>query len=424
MRVLQINSTYKNGGSTGRIAFDLKQTMESRGIESFVAYGIDTCPVPENNTILLQSKSDLKISQLQSRLFARHGFYNVRATRRLLNYINEVKPDVIHLHNLHGYYIHCGMLFEYLKKHSIPVVWTLHDCWAFTGWCAYFDYSGCDRWKTLCKHCPNKDDYPKAWFTSRARSNYKLKKCTFTGVENLTLVTPSRWLADLTRESYLREYPVEVINNGVDISVFKPSTNHVKAVLGIEGKKLLLAVAGGLEKRKGREYLLKIPELLSDDEVLVILGIRKDQIDLLPKSKCIGIPYTNSVEDLALIYSAADVFINTTLEDNFPTTNIEALACGTPVITFNTGGSVEPVLDQESVEDNNDIKKTSVGGVVPKGDCNYLLTLAREYMRKNRADLSNVCVNKADSFYNKEKQYQQYISLYKNIYSSTKYNGI
>lgn len=424
MKIFLLNSTFKNGGSTGRIVYDLMTVMENNEVQSYVAYGISSGVMEERNSLLLQSKKELKVSQIQSRLFARHGFYNVNATKKLLSYIDEIKPDILHLHNIHGYYVHCGMLFDYIKAHHIPVVWTLHDCWAFTGWCAYFDYSGCDRWKTQCKHCPSKDDYPKAWFTSRARSNYELKKRTFTGVENLTLVTPSRWLADLTRESYLREYPVKVINNGVDTSVFKPSMNHVKADLGVEGKKIFLAVAGGLEKRKGRDYLLKIPELLNDDEVLVILGVRKDQIKLLPKSKCVGIPYTNSVEDLASIYSAADVFINTTLEDNFPTTNIEAMACGTPVITFNTGGSIEPVLDQDFVEESKNYSKSSVGGVVPKGDCNSLLALAREYMKTERADLSNACVNKVDSFYNKEKQYKRYLSLYKNIYLSTKYNGI
>lgn len=424
MKVLQINSTYKNGGSTGRIAYDLKQIMMSEGIDGYMAYGIDTGTKPDINTILLQSKIELKISQIRSRLFARHGFYNVTATKRLLSYIDEIKPDVLHLHNIHGYYVHCGMLFDYIKSHHIPVVWTLHDCWAFTGWCAYFDYSGCDRWKTQCKHCPSKDDYPKAWFTSRAGSNYKLKKSTFTGVENLTLVTPSRWLADLTRESYLREYPVEVINNGVDTNVFKPSINHVKADLGIEGKKMFLAVAGGLEKRKGRDYLFKIPELLNDDEVLVILGVRKDQIELLPKSKCVGITYTNSVEDLASIYSAADVFINTTLEDNFPTTNIEAMACGTPVISFHTGGSVESVLNNENADCSDEIIKTDVGGVVPKGDVDSLLILAREYGNKEIKTVSDFCVRKVKSFYNKEIQYNIYVNLYKEIYSRVKSDGI
>ena len=417
MKILQINSTYQNGGSTGRIAFDLKQIMEKNRIESYMAYGVGAQSLVKDKVLLLQSKTELRISQIKSRLLAHHGFYNVNATNKLLSYIDEVKPDLLHLHNLHGYYVHCGMLFDYIKSHHIPVVWTLHDCWAFTGWCAYFDYASCDKWKTHCLNCPSKNDYPKAWITSRAKSNFDLKKNTFTGVDNLVLVTPSEWLSKLTRESYLNEYPVKVINNGVDTKIFKPTANSLKKNLGIEGKKMILAVAGGLEKRKGSEFLLKLPTMLHDDEVLVILGIKKNQIGSLPKLRCIGIPYTNSVEDLASIYSAADVFINTTLEDNFPTTNLEAMACGTPVVTFNTGGSIEPVLDHETPIISNNIIRTNVGGVVTKGDVTTLLVLAREYIKKDANILSTACVEKINVYYNKDTQYDKYIKLYQDICS-------
>ncbi len=415
MKVFQINSVYRKG-STGRIAADLKQVMEASGIASFVAYGIgkDIC---EDNTFLLQSKNEMRISQVQSRLFARHGFYNVSATKRLLFHMEEIKPDIVHLHNIHGYYIHCGLLFDYIKKHHIPVVWTLHDCWSFTGWCAYFDYSGCDKWKTHCHHCPSKKDYPVTWFSPRAESNFSKKMMSFCGVENLTLVTPSNWLAQLTRESFLKDYPVKVINNGVDVNVFKPVKNNLKKELGIEGKKMILAVAGGLAIRKGREYLLNIPSSLNQDEVLVILGIRNDQLKILPQEKCIGIPYKNSVEELATIYSAADVFVNTTLEDNFPTTNLEAMACGTPVVTFDTGGSVEPILDKEDVIRSGPMKNTRVGSVVPKGDLSSLIFAVREYLSMDKKDINENCVKKARLLYNKQKQYELYVKLYKELSS-------
>lgn len=415
MKVFQINSVYRNG-STGRIAADLKQVMEAFGIAGFVAYGIGK-DNGEDNTFLLQSKNEMRISQVKSRLFARHGFYNVSATKRLLNHIEEIKPDVIHLHNIHGHYIHCGLLFDYIKKHHIPVVWTLHDCWSFTGWCAYFDYSGCDKWKTHCHHCPSKMDYPITWFSPRAKSNFSKKMMSFCGVENLTLVTPSNWLAQLTRESFLKDYPVKVINNGVDVNVFKPVKNNLKKEIGIEGKKMILAVAGGLAIRKGRDYLLNIPPLLNKDEVLVILGIKNDQKKLLPQEKCIGIPYTNSIEKLAAIYSAADVFVNTTLEDNFPTTNLEAMACGTPVVTFDTGGSVEPVLEKEDVIKSGSIKSTSVGSVVPKGDLRSLIFAVSEYLSMDKKDINENCVKKACLLYNKQKQYELYVKLYKELAS-------
>lgn len=413
MKVLQINTTYKKGGSTGRIAADLMQVMENDGIDGYAAYGVGTYNLSGRNTLLIQSKMEMLISQLQSRLFARHGFYNVPATKRLLAYIEEIKPDIIHLHNIHGYYVHCGMLFDYLKKNHIPVVWTLHDCWSFTGWCAYFDYSGCDKWKTHCQRCPSKKDYPKTWFSARASSNFDIKQKCFCGVENLTLVTPSKWLAQLTRDSFLKQYPVKIINNGVDTNIFKPTNNTVKKDLKIEGKKFILAVAGGLSKRKGRDFLVKIPSLLYPDEVLVILGIKEEQKELLPKDRCIGIPYTNKVEELASIYSAADVFINTTLEDNFPTTNIEALACGTPIVTFDTGGSVEPVLDEEKIMNVDDTRKTKVGCVVAKGDLKSMIKVTRELLSLGKGAVEKDCVDKAIRLYNKQKQFEIYVELYK-----------
>ena len=415
MKVFQINSIYRKG-STVRIAADLKQVMEASGISGFVAYGIGE-NIGEDHVFLLQSKNEMRISQVQSRLFARHGFNNVSATKRLFNHLDEIKPDIVHLHNIHGYYIHCGLLFEYIKENHIPVVWTLHDCWSFTGWCAYFDYSGCDKWKTFCHHCPSKKDYPRAWFSPRAKSNFRKKKMYFCGLENLTLVTPSYWLAQLTRESFLKDYPVIVINNGVDVNIFKPVKNNLKKELGIEGKKVILAVAGGLAIRKGRDYLLKIPSLLNQGEILVILGIRNDQIKILPQEKCIGKPYTNSVNELAAIYSAADDYVNTTLEDNFPTTNLEAMACGTPVVTFDTGGSVEPVLDKEDILNYGTAKNTSVGSVVPKGDMNTLIFAIRQYLSMDKKVISENCVKKAHLLFNKNKQYELYVKLYKELSS-------
>ena len=412
MKVLQINSTYRKGGSTGRIVADLKQVMEQADIDGFAAYGVGD-EIGEKNTLLFQQKSERFFSQFQSRLFARHGFYNVAATKRLLQFMDEIKPDIVHLHNIHGYYVHCGLLFEYIKKNRLPIIWTLHDCWSFTGWCAYFDYSQCTKWETMCSNCPSKNDYPVTWISARARLNFEKKKETFCGVENMVLITPSKWLSLLTRESFLREYPVKVINNGVDTNIFKPIANSVKKELGIEGKKMMLAVAGGLAKRKGRDYLLRIPYVLNPDEVLVVLGIKDEQKGCLPKERCIGLPYTNDVEKLAEIYSAADVFINTTLEDNFPTTNIEALACGTPIVTFDTGGSVEPVLDEENVITEEGIKKTRVGRVVCKGDLVSLMKATRELLFLGKTALGKECVDKAERLYNKQKQYEIYVDLYK-----------
>lgn len=413
MRILQINTFYQFG-STGRIVRDLKLLGEQQGFESYVAFGpeIDN---GDEHILRLQSILRRKLNILRTRLFDSHGFYNEEETRRLLKWIDLIRPDIIHLHNIHNHYVHVGWLFDYIKKHQIPVVWTLHDCWPFTGHCAYFDYAHCEKWKDGCYECPSLRDYPPTWFIDRTNKNYKLKRDTFTGVKNLTLVTPSRWLADLTCASYLKEYPVEVINNGVDTDAFKMSNNIIKERLGISGKKMLLAMATTFDRRKGTEFLQELPKLLNDNEVLVLVGLAEEQKKLFDYVRCIGIGRTNNVTELATYYASADVFINPTLEDNFPTTNIEALACGTPVVTFNTGGSVESVLDNENVIDVNGRKETPVGMVVPQGNLPALIAAAREIFNRGRQSYIEACRNKAVKHYNKDIQYLKYIELYRHI---------
>lgn len=408
IKVLQINTVYKNGGSTGRIVYDLKSIGEKNNIMMYVAYGYEYSKLLEEDYIKtkkLEGILELKWNILKTRLFAHHGFYNLRATTRLIRYMDEIKPDIIHLHNIHNHYVNIAMLFDYIKKHNIPVVWTLHDCWSFTGWCAYFDLAKCDKWKSGCKgECRCLHDYPFTWFFNRSQQNFLDKKRTFCGVKDLTLITPSQWLADLTRESFLNDYPVEVINNGVDTDIFKPKTdNNIRSKYGVpQTTKVILALMSGFNKRKGAEYLLKLPDLLSDNECLVIVGISNRQKKMLPRKHCIGITRTDNVNDLASIYSTADVFINPTLEDNFPTTNIESLACGTPVITFRTGGSIESVDD-------------TTGLIVSQGNLNELLISIRSIISKGKGEYKDACIEKAKVQYNKAKQYQKYIELYQQI---------
>lgn len=415
MKVLQINTVFRNGGSTGRIVYDLMHTQIHHGIEAFVAYGEETGAAHDKNTICLQGWLRRKFNIIRTRLFDHHGFYNEEETRRLINWLGEIHPDIIHLHNIHNHYVHVGRLFDYIRQHNIPVVWTLHDCWPFTGHCAYFDYANCDKWKTKCCECPSIHEYPPTWFFDRSSGNFEEKKEAFLGVKNLMLVTPSKWLADLTRDSFLKDYPVRVINNGVDTQKFNPQIENVKSNLGIEGKKVLLAMATTFDRRKGTQYLKQLPGMLGDDEVLVLVGLAENQLEQFNMPRCIGIGRTNSVEELAAYYAAADVFINPTLEDNFPTTNIEALACGTPVVTFNTGGSIESVLDGESVGSENEIIYSSVGAVAPKGDLLSMLMAVRKIMAKGKAAYSVACRAKAEERYDMNKQYVKYINLYNSI---------
>lgn len=420
MKVLQLNQTFRYGGSTGRIVYELLCSQLQVGIDGFVIYGYSDGEPEDAHAFCLQRNIlRRKLNILRTRLFDHHGFYNEAETANLIQWMDELKPDIIHLHNIHNHYVHVGRLFEYIRKHNIPVVWTLHDCWSFTGHCVYFDFSQCDKWKTQCHNCSSLHDYPPTCFFDRTTRNYEDKKVAFAGVANLTLVTPSRWLAGLARESFLRDYPVIAINNGVDINMFCPHKSGIKEQLGIGSKKMLLAMAAIFERRKGTQYLQQLPELLTDNEVLVLVGLSEEQKKQFSKNRCIGLGRTNSVEDLAEYYSAADVFINPTLEDNFPTTNIEALACGTPVVTFETGGSVESVLDGEEASVVDGITYSSVGAVVPKSDVNAMLRAVREIIANGKTTYSEACRKKAEERYDKDKQYLKYIELYNEIYAKS-----
>ena len=400
MKILQINTFYKHG-STGRIVSDLQGFCQQNNIECYVAYGCKTSDNINKNSICLQGYWRRKWNILKTRLFGRHGFYNIEETNKLIEYINQIKPDVIHLHNIHNHYINIELLFDYIKKQNYPIIWTLHDCWPFTGWCAYFDYVACNKWKSYCYNCPSLKDYPRTWFFDRSYDNYYRKKKIFIGVRKMTLVTPSNWLASLIQSSFLKEYPINVINNGVDLDLFRPIKTNIKNKLGIEDKNVLLAIVPNLAKRKGAGDLLKIPHLLKNNEILLLIGLTPKQIKQLPKNNCIGIAYTENINDLVAIYSAVDVFINPTYEDNFPTTNIEALACGTPVVTYNTGGSIE-VVDELT------------GYVVQKGNINEMLKASRSIIEKGKDFYQQNCRNKALLCYEKNKQYMKYIQIYLN----------
>lgn len=417
MKVLQINTVFKTGGSTGRIVDDLKCVQNSEGIEGYVAFGYGYKPTinEADRVYKICSDFDILISKIYTKFIGHHGFNNVHETKRLLNWIELLAPDIIHLHNIHNYYVNIDILLKYISSRKIPCIMTLHDCWSFTGHCAYFDYNGCNKWKVGCHDCPNLHDYPRTFALQDPSSwNYNNKKSLFDPLD-VTLVTPSRWLANLVSQSFLKNKHCLVINNGVDTDVFKPCGDKIKEYLGIRGCKMILAVASSFSKRKGIDYLLQLPSLLRDGEILVLVGVSSKQKHYITNDKCVLIERTNDIKELVEYYSAADVFINPTLEDNFPTTNIEALACGTPVITFDTGGSSECIIDGEAICVNGSMQKTSVGIVVPKKDIKSLLSAIREILFYGKNKYIDACRAKSLARYNKKTQYMKYITLYKKI---------
>ena len=344
MKMMQIN-TVCGVGSVGRIVRQIHEALREKGHESYIAYGRK--PLGCDGAIRIGEDLDVYFHVFLTRVFDLHGFGSKKATKKFLKIVEEINPDIIHLHNIHGYYLNIEVLFDFLKSFDKPVVWTLHDCWAFTGHCSHFTYAKCERWKTGCYSCPEKKSYPRSVIFDNSKSNYARKKKAFTGAKNMTLVTPSQWLAGLVKESFLRDYPVQVIPNGIDTEVFKPTPSDFKKRYGLDGKFLILGVANVWEKRKGFDYFLDLSKYLSDDEIIVLVGLSDERIKNLPNN-IIGIKRTNSAKELAEIYTAADVFFNPTLEDNYPTVNLEAQACGTYVITFDSGGAKETIISKES----------------------------------------------------------------------------
>lgn len=395
MTIFEINSVPY--GSTGRIMFQIADTVRKRGGVAYTAASY-TKPrgerFPETHYRIGGAVGKTQHIIL-AKLTGRHGCYSHGATRRLIGKIKKIHPDVIHLHNIHGWYLNWAMLFDYLKSAGIPVVWTLHDCWSFTGHCPHFMAVGCDKWKTGCYACPLYTFYP-GCFLDDSDKQYTLKKRCFTGVPHLTLVTPSRWLADLVKQSYLKEYPVAVIPNGIDLTKFRPTAGDFRQRYGLENKTILLGVAFDWTYKKGISAFRQLAGELPEEYAIVLVGVSETVAKDLPK-RIIPIACTQSQEELAQIYSAADIFVNPTLEDNFPTVNLEALACGTPVVTYQTGGSPECLTD-------------ACGMVVPYGDYEALKQ-AIFRMKAAKASMSQACVARAQA-YGMSDAFEKYIELY------------
>ena len=353
MKYLFINSVY-GIRSTGKIISNLCHELIKQGNECVVAYGRQSIE-DDIKQIQIGTKMDYIAHAGIARVLDNQGLCSKRATKDLLEKIDLYKPDVLWLHNIHGYYINYEMLFKWIKSHpEIEVRWTLHDCWAFTGHCSHFTLAKCEKWKTHCVNCNQKKEYPASYVCDASKSNFDKKKEAFTGVKNLTIVTPSKWLADLVKESFLKEYPVIVVNNTINGEVFKPTPSNFRKEYGLENKYILLGVAVSWDYTKGFQDMLKLRNELDDSFVIVLVGLTKDQLKHLP-SGIIGIERIKEQRQLAGIYTEADVFINPTHQDNYPTVNLEARACGTPVVTYDVGGSPESA-GYEHVVKENDIK--------------------------------------------------------------------
>ncbi|OWV26299.1 glycosyl transferase [Fibrobacter sp. UWB1] len=395
MKVLQINSVC-GIRSTGRICTDLAEVLEQNGHECKIAYGRETVPEKYRKyAVRIGSDFDVKCHALQSRIFDNTGFGSRRATEKFIEWVKEYDPDVIHLHNIHGYYINIEFLFNYLAKADKPVVWTLHDCWTFTGHCAYYSYVKCDKWKTGCYNCPQKKRYPSSLLLDASKKNWLKKKALFTSVKKMTLVTPSKWLANEVKQSFLSRYPIKVIPNGIDLNVFKPTPSNFREKNGLVGKKVILGVASIWEERKGLNDFVELSKILDDNYKIVLVGLSEKQKKELPDN-IIKITRTNNVRELAEIYTAADVFLNPSREETMGLTTVEAMACGTPVVVSNYTAVPETVIDDCGIV----IKEIAPKAVLNVIECGNLL--------------QGNCAQNAQT-YEKFSQYKIYLRIFEEI---------
>ena len=396
MKTVLINSC--NFGSTGNIMLEIAETAENGGYTAAVCYpqSRDNSRKQKEKDFIIGTRFSRNIHLMLAEITGLNGCFSYFSTLKLLKKLDKLKPDIIHLHNLHNCYINLSLLFKYIKKHNIKTVWTLHDCWAFTGHCPHFDMIGCDKWKTGCYSCPQYKEYPKSLFDN-SKIMYRLKRKWFSGVKNMTIVTPSEWLASLVKESYLKYYPVKVINNGIDLNVFKPTESDFRKKYALENKYIVLGVAFGWGRRKGLDVFVELARRLDKEKYKVVLVGTDDNVDKLLPENIISIHRTQNQTELAEIYTAADVFANPTREENYPTVNMESVACGTPVVTFNTGGSPE-MLDE------------TCGAAVAKDDNDAMYNEIIRICEAKPYSLE-ACIKKAKGF-DKNEKFGEYIRLY------------
>ena len=405
-KLLQINST-ANWGSTGKIAEQIGECAMAHGWESYIAYGRSNNP-SKSKLLRIGSKFGIYWHVLETRLFDNHGLSSRLATRKLIKQIEVIKPDIIHLHNIHGYYINYKILFEYLAKRDIEVVWTLHDCWSFTGHCSHFTAEECYQWQTVCRNCKYHKEYP-ASLTSRARSNFELKKSLFMGIKSrLTLTPVSKWLAKQTEQSFFSGGNITYIYNGVDTSVFIPiKDSDIRSKYTIEDKKILLGVASVWDEKKGLGDYYKLREHITSEYVIVLVGLTETQINALPNG-IVGIRRTESQQELAELYSAADIVLSLSRAETFGLTIAEGMACGTPAIAYNATATPELVTPE-------------TGLIIDKiGDIDSLITAIEEISSKGKKLYTAACRKHAEENFDKERCFAKYINLYTEILNKNK----
>lgn len=399
-KLLQINSCVAIN-STGQLVENIGKVAITKGWESYIAYG-RVARSSQSELIRIGTDLDVYFHGLATRLFDKHGLGSKKATKNLIEQIRKIKPDIIQLHNIHDYYLNYEIFFKHLSESNVPVVWSLHDCWTMTGHCAHFALVGCQKWEIECFDCPLKKSYPASWIDKSTR-NYRLKKSLFTALSNVTMISPSKWLGDIIKESYLSKYPIKIIPNGINTEVFIPArdSDEVKKKYGFGDKYVIMGVGSVWNNEKGLYDYYKLNRILNDNYIIVLVGMSKSQIKNLPKG-IIGIVRTDSLEELAELYSAADVITSLSYLETFGLTPVEGFACGTPAIVYNCTSTPELITPE-------------TGLVVEPGNIDDIFSAIEKIRSRGKSYYTKNCRQLAVALYKKEDRFGDYIRLYEEI---------
>lgn len=405
-KLLQINPVIRINTSTGRIMKEIGDIAIQNGWESYIAYskGRDGVKESTSEIVPVGNKRSVVWHGIMTRLFDRHGLASDKATKDFIEKIKEIEPDIIHIHNIHGYFLNYKLLFDYLSKSNAHIIWTIHDCWAYTGHCYHYSSAKCYKWQTICNHCPQKLKFPSSILFDRSRKNFKNKRESFTSIhyDRMTIIPVSYWMCNEMCNSFLSDRDYYVIHNGINTDIFNITDGgDIKKKFDIEDKHIILGVANIWSEEKGLGDFIKLASLISEKQLIVLVGVDKKQKENLP-GNILGISRTENIQELAQLYSAADVFVNPTWQDNYPTVNLEAIACGTPVVTYRTGGSIESITNE-------------TGFVVEQGDVEGLLHAITEIESKGKIFYQEKCRRFALNNFKKENCYKNYISLYEKV---------
>lgn len=408
MKLLQINPVLRQSTSTGRIMREIGEVAMAQGWESYVAYsrGRDGEMHSSSKTIPVGNRFDVACHGLYTRLTDRHGLASSAATRRFITEIERLDPDIVHIHNIHGYFLNYRLLFDYLARSNRRVVWTVHDCWLYTGHCYYYSFVGCDRWQSGCGNCPQRAAFPKSWLFDRSAQNWLDKRQAFASLpkKRFVIVPVSDWICGEMRKSFLKDCDFRVIHNGIDLDVFRPlpDVEAVKTKYGLsQYKTIILGLASIWSKEKGLEDFITMSRMVTSDERIVLVGVDDKTRKRLPEN-ITAIRRTDNVEELARLYAAATAFVNPTWQDNYPTVNLESIACGTPVVTYRTGGSIEAVTP-------------ATGRIVAQGDVDGLLAAVRDISARGKESYAAQCRAFAEANFRKQDRYRDYLRLYREL---------